>query len=337
METMFKDQVILLVGGTGSWGRELTEQLLEKEPKEIILFSRGEIAQVDMQRKFSDPRLTFVIGDVRDNAAVDRLFQRGIDYVFHLAALKHVPICENQPQEAIFTNIIGATNVINASIKYKVKKFLYVSTDKAVDPINLYGMTKGIGERLTIQANCMTKDTEFVCIRAGNVLGTNGSLVPYVISQILSNNKVLVTNPKMTRFFLTLTEAIRLLFDASEWGVGGETYVLNMPSFYIQDVIDVLIEYYGNKKTVIDVIGAKEGEKEHEVLISNHELFRVHYVNENYWVIYPELKTGRRYFHIWDHFDFLVKYPHQKELTSQDNLNTKEYLKTLLMKGGFLK
>ncbi len=333
---MFTDKRILLTGGSGSWGRELTKQLLTKNVKEIIIYSRGEIAQVDMQRTFDNPLITYVIGDVRDVNAVDRLFQREIDYVFHLAALKHVPICENMPQEAIQTNIIGTTNVINASIKYKVKKFIDVSTDKAVDPINLYGMTKGVGERLTIQANCLTKDTDFICIRGGNVLGTNGSLIPYVIEQIKTKNKVIVTNPKMTRFFLTLPVAIKLVLDSIEWGVGGETYVLNMPSFYIGDVIDVLVEHYGDYKTIIDIRGSKEGEKTHEVLISAHELSRTHYVDANYWVIYPQLNTGRVYFHIWDHPEYGMRGTPLIIISSQTNLHTKEFLKELLKQGGFL-
>ena len=178
---MFKDKTILIDGGSGSWGNELTTQLLEKEPKKIIIFSRGELAQVNMERKFRNNIIEYVIGDIRDADAVDRLFQRGIDYVFHLAALKHVPVCENQPQEAIKTNINGTINLINAAIKYKVKKFIDVSTDKAVAPTNLYGMTKSVGEKLTIQANNLTNDTDFVCIRGGNVLGSNGSVVPFFI------------------------------------------------------------------------------------------------------------------------------------------------------------
>ena len=208
---MFTDKTILITGGTGSWGRELTKQLLEfYQPSKVIIFSRGEISQVDMLRKFNDKRLEFVIGDVRDKDAVDAVMRRGVDYVYHLAALKHVPICENQPQEAVQTNITGTKNLINSSILYGVKKFIDVSTDKAVSPINLYGYTKGVGERLSIQANCLTKDTEFICIRGGNVLGTNGSVVPYIIDQI-KTGEVFITDSRMTRFFLTLSQAINLL------------------------------------------------------------------------------------------------------------------------------
>ena len=327
---MFKDQTILISGGSGSWGRELTRQLLEKDPKKIIIFSRGEIAQVDMCRKFNDDRIQYVIGDVRDAVEVNAAFAMGIDYVFQLAALKHVPICENQPREAIKTNILGTINLIDAAIKYKIKKFIDISTDKAADPSNLYGMTKAIGEKLTIQANCLTKDTEFICIRGGNVLGTNGSLVPYVIDQIKTNNEVKVTDERMTRFFLTLPQAIELLFFAVEKGVGGETYIMNMPSFYIIDLIKCLVESYGNAQTKIKIIGIREGEKIHEVLISEHEVPYTKYVNENYYVIAPQLKTGRVY------AKNAVVPALTDALTSAHNLRSKEYLSELLKIGGWL-
>jgi len=335
---MFTDKSILITGGTGSWGRELTRQLLEKNPRKIIIFSRGEISQVDMLRSFNDPKLDFVVGDVRDKEAVDAVMRRGVDYVYHLAALKHVPICENQPQEAIQTNIIGTKNLINSSILYGVKKFIDVSTDKAVSPINLYGYTKGVGERLSIQANCLSKDTDLVCIRGGNVLGTNGSVIPYIINQI-KTRKVQITDKRMTRFFLTLPQAISLLFQASEDSIGGETYVMNMPSFYIKDLVEVLVDFYGDERDniIIKEVGAREGEKIHEVLISEQEIPFTHYVNDDYFVIYPQLKTGRVYSHAWDkdNKDTPLMLP-KHGLSSADNLKDKDYLCKLLRQGGWL-
>jgi|WetSurMetagenome_2_1015567.scaffolds.fasta_scaffold00103_27 UDP-N-acetylglucosamine 4,6-dehydratase/5-epimerase len=337
---MFKDQTIAIMGGSGSWGRELTRQLILKEPKEITIFSRGEISQVDMERTFNNPLVRYVIGDIRDKEAVDKVMQ-GVDYVFQLAALKHVPICENQPHEAILTNIYGVINLINSAIKHKVKKFIDVSTDKAADPSNLYGMTKAIGEKLTIQANCQTKNTEFICVRGGNVLGTNGSLVPYVINQIRYTNKVKVTNDKMTRFFITLPEAIELLFIATEHGIGGETYIMNMPSFKIIDLVDLLVNFYGSPDTRIEITGSREGEKLHEVLITEQEGDRARVVNKDLFVIYPQIKTGRNYFHQWDaeaHWNEatgLMNILHHK-LTSEDNLKDRQCLTELLKKGGWL-
>lgn len=328
---MFKNSKILISGGTGSWGNELTKQLLEKDPIRIIIFSRGELAQVNMQRKFNDPRLKFVIGDVRDADAVDRLFStEGIDYVYHMAALKHVPVCENQPQEAIKTNITGTINLINSAIKYKVKKFIDVSTDKSVEPSNTYGLTKAVGERLSIQANCLESDTSFVCVRGGNVLGTNGSVVPLFIKQIKENNEVTITNGRMTRFFLTLPEAISLLFQATETSVGGEIYVMNMPSVFIDDLADVLIAHYGDKNTKKVVIGSREGEKIDEVLISEYEAIRSFVFNKDYYIIKPDLNIDKDFSYIGNN---KVNF---RKFSSANDVKGKEFLKELLNRGGFL-
>lgn len=333
MNNFFKEKTILCTGGSGSWGNELTKQLLEKEPKKIIIFSRGEFAQVNMQRKFNNNIIEYIIGDIRDADAVDRLFHNNhIDYVIHLAALKHVPVCENQPQEAIKTNINGTINLINSAIKYNVKKFLDISSDKAVAASNLYGMTKSVGEKLTIQANNLTSNTEFVCIRGGNVLGSNGSVVPYFIDQIKNNNKITITSNEMTRFFLTLSEAIGLLFQAIENSVGGETFVMNMPSFYIRDLAQVLVDYYGDDTTIIEEIGVREGEKIHEILISEHESLKSYVFNENYYVILPSIKINKDYSHIEKN-----KRVGFVEFSSGDNIKNKKYLYDLLAKGGFLK
>ena len=328
---MFKNKTILITGSTGSWGNELTTQLLEKNPMKVIAFSRGELAQVVMQRKFNDNRIEYVIGDVRDADAVDRLFSRGIDYVFHLAALKHVPVCENQPQEAIKTNINGTVNVINSAIKHKTRKVIDVSTDKAVSPTNLYGFTKAVGEKLTIQANNLTEDTHFVCIRGGNVLGSNGSVVPFFIDQIKKSNKVYLTDGSMTRYFLTLSEAISLLFQAAEVSVGGETYVMNMPSFYISDVAKALINHYGDEDTTIEEIGIRPGEKLDEELVSGHEAKRSYVFNDDYYIILPDIKMNRNYRYV----ENLNKTTFER-FTSADNVKDVDYLTGLLDKGGFL-
>jgi len=329
---MFENKTILIDGGSGSWGNELTTQLLERNPKKIIIFSRGEFAQVNMDRKFQNPKIEFIIGDVRDADAVDRLFNnKDIDYVFHLAALKHVPVCENQPQEAIKTNINGTINLINSSIKYGVKKFIDVSTDKAVSPTNLYGMTKAVGERLTIQANNLCDYTHFVCVRGGNVLGSNGSVVPYFIEQIKTHNKITITDALMTRFFLTLPEAIGLVFQAAENSVGGETYVMNMPSFHILWLAQILADHYGDDKTQIVQIGAREGEKIHEVLISEHEAPHAYVLNKDYYVILPSIKINKDYSYIDK--SSRVNF---KSFSSSDKVSSNLHLIDLLKKGGFL-
>ena len=328
---MFKDKKVLISGGSGSWGCELTKQLLEKDVGKVVIFSRGELAQVVMRRKFNDSRIEFVKGDVRDAGAVDRLFARGFDYVYHLAALKHVPVCENQPQEAIKTNITGTTNLVNSAIKYEVKKFIDVSTDKAVSPTNLYGFTKAIGEKICVQANNLTEHTDFVCIRGGNVLGSNGSVVPLFIQQIKEKNQITITDGGMTRFFLTLSEAIGLLFQASEESVGGETFVMNMPAFTINSLAEVLIKHYGDQLTDIKEIGIREGEKMDEVLVSEHESARTYVYNNDYYVIAPEIQIDRNYSHLksLEKVDF-------KAFSSADDVKGPTFLRELLDRGGFL-
>ena len=332
LNSLINNSVVALPGGSGSWGQELTKQLLDKEPKMVIIYSRGELAQVEMQRKFNDARIKYVIGDIRDSGAVDRLFrQYKIDIVFHLAALKHVPVCENQPQEACKTNINGTAHLVNAAVRYGIEKFIDVSTDKEVAPTNLYGFTKAVGEKLTIQANNLTKDTDFVCIRGGNVLGTNGSVVPLFIDQIKTKNKVTVTDGSMTRYFLTLSQAIHLLFQAATESVGGETYVMNMPSFYISDVAKALIEHYGNKETTIEEIGIREGEKADEELISVHEAKRAYKFSDDYYVILPDIHIDRDY----EYVKSLEKFK-GKSFSSSDDVKDMVYLKDLLNIGGFL-
>jgi UDP-N-acetylglucosamine 4,6-dehydratase/5-epimerase len=328
---MFENKIILIVGGSGSWGQELTKQLLLFNPKKIIIFSRGEILQIGMERKFNNKKIKFVIGDVRDKKTINDIISQNIDFIYYLAALKHIPTCENFPHEAIQTNILGISNAIEAAIKYKVKKFINVSTDKAVDPSNIYGLTKAIAEKLTIQVNCETDQTEFICIRSGNVLGTNGSIVPFIIDQIRINNLVQLMDNRMTRFFISFPQTIKFLIFVTEVGIGGEIYIINMPSFHIIELIKLLVEYYGNIDTKINIIGAREGEKIHELLISQNELSRVHFVNNNNYVIYPQIKTGRIYKHNWENSSRLIS-----SLSSEDNIKDKDCLINLLKEGGYL-
>jgi FlaA1/EpsC-like NDP-sugar epimerase len=326
---MFDNKIIFISGATGSWGQTLTRMLLEKyKPRQIICFSRGELQQVLMQRRFKDPRLKFVIGDIRDFEAV-KFAMKGVDIVFHLAALKHVPICEEHPQEAIKTNITGTTNIVNAAIENSVGKVIDVSTDKAVDPLNLYGMTKAVGEKLIVQANHLTDKTKFVCIRGGNVMGSNGSVIPYFIEQIKSGGPITITDQEMTRFFLTLEEAIRLLFKAAEYSIGGETFVMNMPACRIRDVALVLMNHYG--KVDIVEMGSKPGEKLDEMLISRHEALQSYCYDENYYVILP---VNSR-LELLDNYSLLEKFKYP-EFSSRTQLMNLPKIEEMLKKGGFL-
>lgn len=326
---MFNNARILITGGTGSWGQTLTRMLLEKyDVKEIVVFSRGELQQVLMQRKFNDKRIKYVIGDVRDYDSV-RFATKNIDYIFHMAALKHVPVCEEHPQEAIKTNITGTSNIVNAAIENRVKKVIDVSTDKAVEPVNLYGMTKSVGEKLIIQANDLTDYTKFVCIRGGNVMGSNGSVIPYFIEQIKAGGPITITDIEMTRFFLTLEEAISLLFKAAEDSIGGETFVMNMPACYIRDIANVLIDEYG----VVEIkeIGGRPGEKLDEMLISKHESPLSYCYDENYFVILPS-KTSAE---LTEKYKNLKKFTHQ-EFSSKTFIMNKDEIKEMLKKGKFI-
>ena len=328
---MFENKKILITGGSGSWGNELTKQLLLKKPEEIRIFSRNEFNQVTMQRKFNNhPSLKFIIGDVRDYAALEKACE-GIDYLFHLAALKHVPICEYQPEEAMKTNVIGTENVIKASIANKVKKVIDVSTDKAVEPINFYGMTKSLGEKLMLKANGESNHTEFVCIRGGNVLGTNGSVVPLFKKMIEDGDDITITLKEMTRYFLTVGEAIELLLKATEETIGGEIYVMKMKACNILDLAEVMIEELATKPVTIKEIGIRPGEKLHEVLVAAHEAPFTHQYDSQYYVILPSNPSQ----------NLVNKYNRYEKVSftryqSNDFLMSKKEIAEMLRLGGFI-
>lgn len=328
---MFNNQRILVTGGTGSWGHELVRQLLPQNPKEIIVFSRSESAQVAMSREFEDSRLSFVIGDIRDKDALTAAC-RGVDFVFHLAALKHVPVCEDQPYEALKTNVVGTQNVIEASIACEVKKVIYISTDKAANPSNFYGMTKAIGEKLIVYANLLGSSTRFVTVRGGNVLGTNGSVVHLFMKQIRDKREVRITDMRMTRFFLTLRDAITLLFKASEVSIGGEIFVMTMPTCKIVDLAEVLIEASGEENVRIVEAGIRPGEKIHEILMSDFESLSTVIYDEQYLVILPTLDLPQ----LKEKYDGCAPVSFSS-FSSETNLMDKSEIKDILIRGGFLK
>jgi len=279
-----QDKKVLITGGTGSWGNELVTQLLQRGVKEIRIFSRNEFSQVTMERKFNDSRLKFIIGDVRELYALKEAC-KGVDVVFHLAALKHIPVCERFPWEAVRTNVEGTRNVIEAAIACEVDKVIDVSSDKAVSPLNLYGMTKAVGEKLILQANERGSKTTFICIRGGNVLGSNGSVLPFFIQRIKEGKNVPITDARMTRYFLTLREAISLLFVAAESDLPGAIFVMKMPACRIIDLAYVLLEEYGEPGQTVEMVGMRKGEKLHEVLVSREEAPYTYEWGESYYLI----------------------------------------------------
>jgi UDP-N-acetylglucosamine 4,6-dehydratase/5-epimerase len=329
---LFIDKTILVTGGTGSWGNELVSQLLEKNPKEIRVFSRNETSQVLMKQKFENhEKLKFVIGDVRDKEALMEASE-GVNYVFHLAALKHVPVCEFQPLEALKTNVIGTQNVIESAIENGVEKVINISTDKAANPSNFYGFTKAMGEKLIINANVLTDKTKFVCVRGGNVLGTNGSVIHVFKHGIRSKAKIGITDKKMTRFFLTIKDAINLLFKATYESHGGEIFVMKMPTCKIIDLAQVLIDVYSpDKEVIVEESGVRPGEKLHELLLTEFESHNTIVYDNEYFVILPTIPIDGLN-------DFYKDYPmvDLDTYSSSDNIIDYDEIKTMLKDGGFL-
>lgn len=266
----WQESTILVTGGTGSFGRKFTEILLnEYRPKKLIILSRDELKQHEMRMVFpdgGDVPIRYFIGDVRDRERLNRAFH-GVDVVVHAAALKQVPACEYNPIEAIKTNIVGATNIIEAAIDQGVKKVLALSTDKAVNPVNLYGATKLCAEKLFVQGNAYSGDvgTSFSCVRYGNVVGSRGSVIPLFEKQ-RATGKVTVTDRRMTRFWITLDQGVRFVIGCIERMHGGEVFVPKIPSMNIMDLATAIAP-----GCTVEDIGIRPGEKLHEVLLSEDE------------------------------------------------------------------
>ena len=270
---MFEGKKILITGGTGSLGQALTQRLLKEKVERIRIFSRNEEKQITMEQKFDDKRLRFFLGDVNDFARLKRAFE-DIDIVFHTAALKHVPKIEYNPFEAIKTNVIGSQNVIDACLHENVEKAIAIGTDKAVSPLNTYGATKLLMEKLFVTANNYVNPakhkTKFISVRYGNVFGSSGSVIPRFIEQIKKKQKITITDPHMTRFSITMNEALDFIINATNSGKGSEIFVPKMRAYNIMDLKDALNDLLGNFGD--EITGIRPGEKLHEVLISEDEI-----------------------------------------------------------------
>ncbi|MGB3367250.1 MAG: UDP-N-acetylglucosamine 4,6-dehydratase (inverting) [Acidaminobacteraceae bacterium] len=286
---MLNNKTILITGGTGSFGKKFIQMTLERyKPKKIIIYSRDEFKQSQVRQLFKehDSKMRYFIGDVRDKDRLYRAFD-GVDYVIHAAAMKQVPACEYNPFEAIKTNILGAENIIDAAIDRGVSKVVALSTDKAVNPINLYGGTKLVSDKLFISANAYSgdKETVFSVVRYGNVAGSRGSVIPYFKDLIDKGAKELpVTDLRMTRFWITLEEGVELVYKALEESKGGETYISKIPSFKITDLVTAMLGESSYKE-----IGIREGEKIDEVMITKEDS-RLTFEYKDYYVIYPHFE-----------------------------------------------
>lgn len=285
---MLNDKVILITGGTGSFGHKFTEKIFhEFKPRKVIIYSRDEYKQYLMQKRFEPHyrQMRFQIGDVRDQERLYRAFE-DVDIVIHAAALKHVPAMEYNPIEAVKTNIHGAENVINAALDRKVPKVIALSTDKGVYPVNLYGATKMVSDKLFVHANAYRglKDMAFSVVRYGNVAGSRGSVIPYFKSLLKKGEKKLpITNFEMTRFWISLDEGVELVFKAIEHAKGTETYVSKIPSFRIIDLAKAMCE----DCELVDV-GMRPGEKLHELMITKEDARRA-FDYGSYYIIYPQV------------------------------------------------
>ena len=270
---MFENKTILITGGTGSLGQALTKRLLGYNVKAVRIFSRNESKQIEMENNIKDDRIRFFLGDVRDLQRLTRATE-DVDLVFHAAALKHVPKIEYNPFEAIKTNVVGSQNVIDACLTNDVEKVVCVGTDKAVSPLNTYGATKLLMEKLFVAAknylNPEKHRTVFLAVRYGNVLGSSGSVIPKFIEQIKTNKPVTITDPKMTRFSITMDEALDFIFNATKIGKGSEVFVPKLRAYNIIDVKNALTELLSD--TGEKIIGIRTGEKLHETLINEDEI-----------------------------------------------------------------
>ncbi len=331
---MFKGKKILITGGTGSLGQALTKRLLSVDVDTIRIFSRNENKQVTMESEFHDDRLRFFIGDVRDLSRLQRALE-DVDIVFHAAALKHVPVIEYNPFEAIKTNVIGTQNLIDACLHEDVEIAVGVGTDKAVSPLNTYGATKLLMEKLFVTANYYLDEkrhgTKFIALRYGNVLGSSGSVVPKFIEQIRNQQKITLTSKYMTRFNITMDEALDFIINSTTNGKGSEIFVPKIKAYSIMDLKDALTELLGEAK--IEEISIRPGEKLHEVLINEHEMRSTWETESNYIIMTPNFTED----------EIKQRYPNMKKTSSTEpySSNTaekisKQELKQIIQKSSFI-
>lgn len=286
-----KNKTVLITGGTGSFGQAFTKQILElKEAKNVIVFSRDELKQFEMQAEFNSINLKFVLGDVRD---YERLLEAtvGVDVIIHAAAMKQITASELNPMEAIKTNILGAENIVKSAIENNVGAVIALSTDKASNPVNLYGATKLCSDKLMIAGNNLSKNSQtiFSVVRYGNVLGSRGSVVPLFLKQSKSG-KVTITDENMTRFWLSIEDGVKLVLDSLETMLGGEIFIPKIPSFKVIDVAKVVAP-----DAQIEIIGIRPGEKLHEIMITEDDSIYTREFDNYYVILSPELLNSKNY------------------------------------------
>jgi len=284
---MFKNKTLLITGGTGSFGNAVLNRFLQSDIKEIKIFSRDEKKQDDMRRSYKSSKIKFFVGDVRDPLSIDGAMAN-TDYVFHAAALKQVPSCEFFPVEAVKTNIIGTENVLNSAINNKVEKIICLSTDKAVYPINAMGISKAMMEKVFVAKSRNSGKTKIIGTRYGNVMGSRGSVIPLFIEQIKAGKPITITDPKMTRFMMSLDEAVELVLYAFKNGNQGDLFVQKSPAATVSVLAKALVELYKSKSPVKE-IGIRHGEKMYETLVTKEEMIKAE-DQEKYFKISPDAR-----------------------------------------------
>ncbi len=285
---MFSDKTLLITGGTGSFGNAVLRRFLDSDLREIRILSRDEKKQDDMRKKFNSAKLKFYVGDVRDYQSVQNAV-RGVDFIYHAAALKQVPSCEFHPMEAVKTNILGTENVLEAAITHGVKRVVCLSTDKAVYPINAMGISKAMMEKVIVAKSRASTDTVICATRYGNVMASRGSVIPLFTNQIRAGTPITITDPEMTRFMMTLDDAVDLVLYAFEHGNPGEIFVQKAPAATIDTLARSLCRMLGKPDHPINVIGTRHGEKLFEVLLSREEMAAAEDLG-NYYRVPPDLR-----------------------------------------------
>ena len=278
---MFKNKVLLIAGGTGSFGNAVLRRFLTTSIKEIRIFSRDELKQDDMRKFYNNDKLKFYIGDVRDKNSIDDAM-RGVDYVFHAAALKQVPSCEFYPMQAVKTNVIGTENLLNSAINAGVKKVIALSTDKAVYPINAMGISKAMMERVIVSKGRNIKDTMIACTRYGNVMASRGSVIPLFIDQVRRGRPITITDPNMTRFMMSLDQAVDLVLFAFENGQSGDIFVQKAPAATVELLANTMKNILGVPNHEVKTIGTRHGEKLYETLLTKEEMVKAIDMGEYY-------------------------------------------------------
>jgi len=285
---MFNDETLLITGGTGSFGNAVLRRFLDSDLREIRIFSRDEKKQDDMRKRYNNPKLKFYIGDVRDYQSVLNSV-RGVDYIYHAAALKQVPSCEFHPIEAVKTNVLGTENVLEAAISCGVKRVVCLSTDKAVYPINAMGISKAMMEKVIVAKSRSSNSTVICATRYGNVMASRGSVIPLFVNQIRAGQPITVTDPNMTRFMMTLDDAVDLVLYAFEHGTPGDIFVQKAPAATIETLARALTDLLGVPEHTVNIIGTRHGEKLFEVLLSREEMVAAKDLG-GYYRVPPDLR-----------------------------------------------